>query len=81
MSESYEDELDRKHEEKYNELKKENKAFKKILDEIKEVEKSSTLPDGDGLNIPTSLWLEELIQTFEATKETMKGGETNHEKD
>ena len=46
----------------------ENKAFKKILEEIKEVEKSSTLPDGDELNIPTSLWLEELIQTFEATK-------------
>ena len=53
----------------------------KLLAEIKDVEFTTALPDGDQINVSTGLWLEGLIQTFEATKEIMKGGETNHEKD
>jgi len=37
----------------------------KVLEEIKEVEKDGCLPDGDYVNVPTSLWLERLIQVFE----------------
>ena len=53
----------------------------KLLAEIKEVENTSSLPNGDVIDVTTALWLVELIQTFEATKEIMKGGETNHEQD
>jgi len=32
-----------------------------IIDEIKKVAESGILPDGDHINIPTQLWLEDLI--------------------
>jgi len=50
-------------------MKEENKSLKKILKEIKEVEHTSFLPDGDSINVSTGRWLERLIQTFEALKE------------
>ena len=53
----------------YDELKAENKVLREIFEEIKEVEKSATLPNGDDIDTTTGDWLEGLIQTFEATNE------------
>ncbi len=33
-----------------------------LLKELKEVQSSGLLPDGDGIDIPTMMWLERLVQ-------------------
>ena len=50
-------------------LKIENKTLKEILLELKGVESSGFLPDGDSINLSTKMWLERLIQKIKE-KET-----------
>jgi len=38
----------------------------KLLESLKEVAESGLLPDGDGVDIPTMLWLERLVQEGKA---------------
>jgi len=40
-----------------------------LLEELKEVKDSGILPDGDGIDISTMLWLEKLVQKAEQQKE------------
>lgn len=51
-------------------LEIENKVLKKsrdkLLSELKEVENTSILPDGDEINVSTAFWLEDLIKIAEA---------------
>jgi len=35
-----------------------------IISEINEIAKKGTLPDGDGVNIPTILWAEDAMERF-----------------
>ena len=43
-------------------LKTENKALRELLAELKEVEETGHLPDGDHVNFSTKMWLERLIK-------------------
>jgi len=57
----------------YNDkLEAENKARKdsmdELLKELKEVAETAILPDGDGINIPTMMWLERIIKKTEDPK-------------
>jgi len=36
--------------------------MKEIIEEIKEVAEFNVLPDGDSVNVPTALWLEDIVQ-------------------
>ena len=47
VNESYEDELDRKHEEKYNELKKENKALREMITDERAEAKKELMKGGE----------------------------------
>ena len=53
----------------YHIIMKKVKVFKEMFEEIKKVEMDYLLPDGDNINVPTALWLEDLIKTFEDTSE------------
>jgi len=46
-------------------LRRENKVLNKLLGELKEVESTGHLPDGDHVNFSTKMWLERLIQKTE----------------
>lgn len=49
----------------YKELRK---SRDELLSKLKEVKNSGILPDGDGIDISTMLWLERIIEKAEALK-------------
>ena len=44
---------------------REYETIEALLSEIREVGKTGELPDGDQVNMPTLLWLEELVERMD----------------
>lgn len=43
-------------------LEKLRAAFEPLENEIRAISETSTLPDGDGVNVPTQLWAEDWVR-------------------